>query len=40
MGGNDYRQEDPPMEGWHCPVLFKYYREAPPEIYVKAEIQN
>ena len=25
------------MEGWLCPALFKYYQEAPKEIYVKAE---
>ena len=35
--GNTYRLEDPPMEGWICPALFRYYREAPKEIYVKAE---
>lgn len=36
-GGNIYRMEDPPMEGWLCPALFRYYREAPKELYVKAE---
>jgi hypothetical protein len=36
-GGNYYRMEDPPMEGWLCPALFRYYREAPKELYVKAE---
>lgn len=35
--GNWYRQDDPPMEGWLCPALFKYYRTAPRAIYVKAE---
>jgi hypothetical protein len=35
--GNWYRTEDPPLEGWLCPGLFKYYREAPKELYVKAE---
>jgi hypothetical protein len=35
--GNWYRLEDPPMEGWLCPALFKYYREAPKELYVMAE---
>lgn len=24
-------------EGWLCPALFKYFNEAPKEIYVKAE---
>ena len=37
MGGNYYRTDDPPMEGWLCPALFKYYAEAPSELYVKAE---
>lgn len=35
--GNWYRLEKPPMEGWLCPGLFKYYREAPKELYVKAD---
>ncbi len=37
MGGNIYATEDPPMEGWLCPALFRYFDAAPPEIYVKAE---
>ena len=36
-GGNYYRMDNPPMEGWLCPALFRYYREAPKELYVKAE---
>lgn len=39
-GGNYYRMDDPPMEGWLCPALFRYYREAPRELYVKAEPKN
>jgi hypothetical protein len=35
--GNTYRMEDPPMEGWICPALFRYYQQPPKEIYVKAE---
>jgi len=35
--GNWYRLKEPPMEGWLCPALLKYYREAPKEIYVKAD---
>jgi Family of unknown function (DUF6717) len=35
--GNYYKMDDPPMEGWLCPALFKYYETAPPEIYVKAD---
>ena len=37
MGGNWYRAEDPPMEGWLCPALFRYFEAAPGELYVKAE---
>jgi hypothetical protein len=36
-GGNWYRADDLPLEGWLCPALFRYFDEAPPEIYVKAE---
>ena len=35
--GNWYRLERPPMEGWLCPALLRYYREAPKELYVKAD---
>ena len=35
--GNYYRMENPPMEGWLCPALFRYYRQAPKELYVRAE---
>jgi hypothetical protein len=37
MGGNWYRTEDPAMEGWLCPALFKYFDEAPERIYVRAD---
>ena len=37
MEGNYYVLEDPPMEGWICPAMFKYYEQPPREIYVKAE---
>ena len=36
-GGNWYYCETFSMEGWLCPALFKYFAEAPREIYVKAE---
>ena len=36
-GGNYYRLDDPPMEGWLCPAMFKYFADPPKEIYVKAE---
>ena len=28
---------NPPMEGWICPAMFRYYRTAPKNLYVKAE---
>lgn len=37
MGGNYYRLDDPPMEGWICPAMFRYYKSAPRTLYVKAE---
>ena len=37
MEGNWYRTDDPPMEGWLCPALFKFFEAAPREIFVKAE---
>lgn len=35
--GNYYTLDDPPMEGWLCPALFKYYQRAPQELYIKAD---
>ena len=35
--GNWYYCPQFSMEGWLCPALFKYFPEAPNEIYVKAE---
>jgi len=35
--GNYYRLDDPPMEGWICPALFKYYTAPPKAIHIKAE---
>lgn len=37
LGGNWYRSDDPPGEGWLCPALFRYFESAPRELYVKAE---
>jgi hypothetical protein len=36
-GGNYYRMDSPDMEGWICPALFKYYKSAPKQLFVKAE---
>jgi len=37
MGGNWYRTADPPMEGWLCPALYKYFDRAPERLYLRAE---
>jgi hypothetical protein len=37
MDGNYYKTDDPSMEGWICPAMFRYYEQAPPELYVQAE---
>ena len=36
-GGNWYFSEKFGIEGWLCPALYKYFDQAPAEIYVKAE---
>lgn len=36
-GGNWYYNQEYNLEGWLCPALFKYFRKAPKEIYIKAE---
>lgn len=35
--GNWYRWAGTDAEGWLCPALFKYFDEAPKNIYVKVE---
>ena len=35
--GNWYYSETFKSEGWLCPALFKYFRDAPKTIYVKAD---
>lgn len=35
-GGTWYQAEDG-REGWLCPALFKYFEDAPEEIFVKAD---
>ena len=37
MGGNWYTTEDPPMEDWLCPALFRYFESAPAELHVRPE---
>jgi hypothetical protein len=36
-GGHWYRWQAKAMEGWLCPALFKYFAEAPPKLYARAE---
>lgn len=36
FGGTWYQAEDG-REGWLCPALFKYFEEAPDEIFARAE---
>jgi hypothetical protein len=35
--GNYYRLDDPPLEGWICPAMFRYYKEPPKNLYIKGE---
>ena len=37
FGGFWYAAEQPALEGWLCPALFRYFEEAPAELFVKAE---
>jgi hypothetical protein len=36
-GGNFYKLNDPPVEGWICPAMFKYYKTPPAKLYVQAD---
>ena len=33
-GGNWYYSSDLDMEGWLCPQLYKYFKEAPKKLYI------
>ncbi len=37
ISGNWYYSPQFDAEGWLCPALLKFFKAAPPEIYVKAE---
>jgi hypothetical protein len=39
-GGNWYYSHQLEMEGWLCPALFKYFAEAPKEIYVQVKAKG
>ena len=34
MGGNVYMYKEANIEGWLCPALFKYFDEAPQQMYI------
>jgi hypothetical protein len=36
-GGNWYREKGKSPEGWLCPSLYKYFDEAPKNIYIQAD---
>ncbi|HUE12942.1 MAG TPA: DUF6717 family protein [Planctomycetaceae bacterium] len=40
LSGWWYASNEPKAEGWLCPALFRYFDEAPPEIYVEAEAKR
>ena len=40
LDGNWYRLDDPPIEGWLCPALLKYFDSPPSEIFAKAEAKS
>lgn len=35
--GNWYAADNPPLEGWLCPALFRYFDRAPQQLYVRAD---
>jgi len=35
FGGNNYYCKELNVEGWLCPALFKYFPEAPPELWIR-----
>ena len=39
-GGNWYQWPEREMEGWLCPALFKYFPEAPPELFVQVSAKS
>jgi hypothetical protein len=40
FGGNWYYSPQLEMEGWLCPALFKYFPDAPREIYVQVKAKE
>jgi len=40
LSGSVYHSPELGMDGWLCPALLKYFPEAPPTLYVKAEAKS
>lgn len=40
FGGHWYRWSAEEMEGWLCPALFKYFADAPPQLFCQAEVKS
>ena len=38
--GNWYQWAGTDLEGWLCPALFKYFEQAPLNLYIKAEAKE
>jgi len=38
FGGNWYYSRQFDIEGWLCPALFKYFDQAPKQLYARAEV--
>jgi hypothetical protein len=39
-GGNWYHSEELGLEGWLCPALFRYFAEAPKQLYVQTRARQ
>ncbi|UJB70300.1 hypothetical protein HRE53_04010 [Acaryochloris sp. 'Moss Beach'] len=40
FGGHWYRWSAEKMDGWLCPALFKYFADAPPQLFCQAEAKS
>jgi hypothetical protein len=36
-GGNIYRLDDPPLQGWLCPEIFRYFNKTPKQLFVRVD---
>lgn len=39
-GGNWYHSQELDMEGWLCPALFRYFEQAPEDIFVQIKAKT